>query len=157
MNRSIAIAARLREVLLQGRWIANTNYSEQLLAVSFEQALYQVGRLNTIAALTFHINYYLKGLLHAFVTGQLTIRDRFSYALPALQTQEDWQQLVTDFLENAAAFADAIEQMEDAQLEKPFVKAQYGTYLRNIEGVIEHCYYHLGQIVLIRKMISETV
>jgi hypothetical protein len=30
---------------------------------------------------------------------------------------------------------------------------QYGTWQRNLEAVIEHSYYHLGQIILIRKMI----
>ncbi len=28
-----------------------------------------------------------------------------------------------------------------------------GDYLRNIDGMIEHSYYHLGQIVLIEKLI----
>lgn len=32
-----------------------------------------------------------------------------------------------------------------------------GSYLRNIEGVIEHSYYHLGQISLIKKMISRSI
>jgi hypothetical protein len=35
-----------------------------------------------------------------------------------------------------------------------FVDEKYGTYLRNIEAMIEHSYYHLGQIVLIRKILS---
>jgi hypothetical protein len=45
--------------------------------------------------------------------------------------------------------------MEDALLDQPFVDEKYGSYLRNIEGVIEHSYYHLGQISLIRKMIIQ--
>jgi len=45
--------------------------------------------------------------------------------------------------------------MEDATLDSVFVDEKYGTYLRNIEGVIEHCYYHLGQISLIKKLVSE--
>ncbi|MEM8891667.1 MAG: DUF1572 domain-containing protein, partial [Bacteroidota bacterium] len=36
-----------------------------------------------------------------------------------------------------------------------FVDEKYGTYRRNIDGMIEHCYYHLGQISIIRKMIAE--
>ena len=43
----------------------------------------------------------------------------------------------------------------DEKLEEIFVNEKYGTYKRNIEGMIEHCYYHLGQISLIKKMIIE--
>ena len=66
MTRNLAIANRLREVLLNGKWIANTNFKEQILSVSWEQAIQKVGNLNTIALLTFHINYYLAGLLNVF-------------------------------------------------------------------------------------------
>ncbi|MCB0595975.1 MAG: hypothetical protein H6557_25915 [Lewinellaceae bacterium] len=54
---------------------------------------------------------------------------------------------------NAEKFADHVENMPDEKLEEVFVDEKYGTYRRNIEGVIEHSYYHLGQISLIRKMI----
>lgn len=43
--------------------------------------------------------------------------------------------------------------MDDSLQSQPFVKQEYGTYLRNIEAQIEHSYYHLGQISLIKKMI----
>ncbi len=66
MTRNLTIASRLREVLLNGHWIANTNYKEQLLNLNWQQATQKVDNLNTIAALTYHINYYLAGLLNAF-------------------------------------------------------------------------------------------
>ncbi|MCB0491064.1 MAG: hypothetical protein KDC93_01485 [Cyclobacteriaceae bacterium] len=33
--------------------------------------------------------------------------------------------------------------MDDTKLDAAFVDEKYGTYQQNIEGVIEHCYYHL--------------
>ena len=45
--------------------------------------------------------------------------------------------------------------MPEGQLKENFVDEKYGSYLRNIDGMIEHCYYHLGQIVLIKKIITE--
>ena len=32
---------------------------------------------------------------------------------------------------------------------------KYGNYFRNLTGIIEHLHYHLGQIVLIKKLIAE--
>lgn len=153
MTRNVLLANRLREVLLNGHWIANTNYKEQLLSVTREQATQKVHLLNTIAVLTYHINYYLAGLLHTFETGKLEIRDKYSFDLPPIQSEADWNKLLTDFLNNAEQFANKVEQMEDSIFDQPFVDEKYGTYLRNIEGVIEHSYYHLGQISLIKKMI----
>lgn len=152
-TRSKTIASRLREVLLNGHWIANTNYKEQLQAITWRQATHKVGSLNTIAALTYHINYYLEGLLHAFESGKLEIGDKYSFDLPPIHSEADWNKLVTSFLNHAEKFIHQIEQMDDSTFDLPFLNEKYGSYLRNIEGVIEHCYYHLGQISLIRKML----
>jgi hypothetical protein len=42
MTRNISLASRLREVLLNGHWIANTNYKEQLQHVTWQQATQKV-------------------------------------------------------------------------------------------------------------------
>ncbi|WP_251029870.1 MULTISPECIES: hypothetical protein [unclassified Pedobacter] len=91
MKRSEFIANRLREVLLNGYWIANTNYQEQLLSITWQQARHQVADLNTIAALTHHINYYLAGILNVFKGGLLDIKDQYSFDLPPIQSEMDWK------------------------------------------------------------------
>ena len=153
MKRNLAIAGRLREVLLNGKWIANTNFKEQIESVTWEQATQKVQNLNTIALLTFHINYYLAGILNVFDGGTLDIRDKYSFDLPEIETEADWIKLVRDFLINSEKFINHVEQMNDHTLDQPFVDEKYGSYLRNIEGVIEHSYYHLGQISLIKKLV----
>jgi len=155
MTRNLAIANRLREVLLNGKWIANTNFKEQILSVSWEQAIQKVDNLNTIALLTFHINYYLVGLSNVLNGGRLEIKDKYSFDLPEIKSEKDWNKLVNDFLNNSEMFAKQVEQLDESMLDQPFVEEKYGSYLRNIEGVIEHSYYHLGQVSLIRKMIVQ--
>ena len=156
MKTSEFIANRLREVFLDGRWIANTNYKEQILGVNWKQATQKVEKLNTIAALTFHINYYLGGILNVFEGGDLEIRDKYSFDLPPIQSEEDWKRLVNEFITNAEKFTRQVEMMPEEIFNAPFVDEKYGTYKRNLEGVIEHAYYHLGQISLIRKMLIES-
>ena len=156
MTRNFTIANRLREVFLNGHWIANTNYKELIQSTDWQDATKKIANLNTIAALTFHINYYLSGLLNAFENGKLEISDKFSFDLPEINSEKEWTKLVNDFLANSEKFADKIEKMSDYQFDQPFIDEKYGTYLRNIEGVIEHSYYHLGQIALIKKMIEQS-
>lgn len=155
MELSKQLANRFREVIFNGKWVANTNYKSQLENLSWQQATTQVNSYNTITLLTFHVNYYVKGVLQVFQGGELTIHDKYSFDAPKITSQQDWEALKNDLLSNSEALANEFEQLTNKQLSEPFVKKAYGTYLRNIEGMIEHCYYHLGQISLIRKTILE--
>lgn len=90
-----------------------------------------------------------------FEKNELIISDKFSFDLPSINSQTEWENLKNQLLTNAGRFCDKVEQFEDDQLDNSFINEKYGTLLRNIEGVIEHSYYHLGQTVLIKKMIRE--
>lgn len=104
--------------------------------------------------LTFHIDYYIAGLINIFEGGNLEIRDKFSFDLPPIESPEQWENLKSKFLSDAEKFADLLEKMPDSKMNEGFVDEKYGTYLRNIDGMIEHCYYHLGQITLIKKLLN---
>lgn len=154
METSTQLAKRFKEVILDGHWIANTNFKELLADLSWQQATQQVGTLNTIAALTFHVNYYIGGLVNVFKGGGLDIRDKYSFDLPPIQSAEDWDKLRNELWSNAEAFAEHVALMAEAKLDGPFVDEKYGTYRRNIEAMIEHAYYHLGQVAMLRKLIA---
>ena len=149
-------ANRLREVLLNGTFIANTNFKDQITKVSWQDSIKKFYNLNTIAVLTFHINYYLAGLIGAFRTGKLEIRDIYSFDMLPIKSEADWMNLVETFLTNAEEFCLEIESLPSERLDEIFIDPKYGSFLRNIEAMIEHSYYHLGQIVLIRKLINHT-
>lgn len=154
MENPIQLANRFREVLLNGKWIANTNYKDQLSNVTWKEATTKIGSLNTIAALTFHINYYIGGLLQVFAGGPLEIRDKYSFDLPPIESEKDWEALKNGLWDNAEQFAGYVGRMSNEKLEGVFIDEKYGNYRRNIEGVIEHSYYHLGQISLIKKLVK---
>lgn len=154
MSSTSQLAKRFREVLLDGLWIANTNFKDQLSDVNMEKATTKVDSLNTIAMLTFHIDYYIAGLIHVFEGGDLEIRDQYSFDLPPLESEEQWANLKSKLWRDAEKFATLLEQMPDSKMNEVFVDEKYGTYLRNIDGMIEHCYYHLGQITLIKKLLK---
>lgn len=153
MSTASQLAKRFREVMLDGLWIANTNFKDQLSDVTWEQATTKIADLNTIAMLTFHIDYYIAGIINVFEGGDLEIKDQFSFDLPPIESQEQWETLLNKLWNDSEKFATLLEQMPDYKMDGVFVDEKYGTYLRNIDGMIEHAYYHLGQITLIKKMI----
>ncbi len=154
MKTSIQLAHRFREVILNGKWIANTNWQDQLNEVDLKLAVAHVSDLNSIAKLTFHINYYIEGVLQVFEGGSLDIRDKYSFELPQMNTEQEWNALKDNLFSNSEKFANHVEQMSNEKLNEVFVDQKYGNYYRNIEGLIEHSYYHLGQITIIKKLLK---
>jgi len=153
MKSTHEIAKRFREIILNGTWIANTNFNHQLTDLNWEMATAKFSSLNTIALLAQHIHYYISGVKNVFKGGSLDIKDKFSFDFPPIQSQEQWENFLTRFWNDAEEFAVLIEQMPEEKLQEVFVDEKYGTVHRNIEGIIEHSYYHLGQIVLIKKIL----
>lgn len=155
MESKNEISKRFREVFLNGTWIANTNYKNLLSEISWKQAITKIEGMNTIGILTLHINYYIAGILNVFENGTLEISDKHSFTFPSITSKKDWEVVLTELCENSEKLANYIEKMSNNQLEQIFVDEKYGNYRRNIEGIIEHSYYHLGQISLLKKMIIE--
>jgi uncharacterized damage-inducible protein DinB len=154
MKSTTEIANRFREVILNGTWIANTNFKDQLENLDWKIAVSPIQDLNTISALAQHVHYYINGINQVFKGGTLDIKDQFSFDFPPIRSQEQWNNFLTKFWNDAETFASFVEQMPDENLDAVFVDAKYGTYKRNIEAMIEHSYYHLGQIVLIKKQLT---
>lgn len=152
-SESEYLAQRLEELFLNGRWIANTNYQEELGLANWTLASRQHPNLNSIVKLTFHIWYYLQGINTYFKTGILEIKDQFSFDAEAIQDEQAWNDLKIDFLKNAVQLIDSVRALNPQQLEADFFDPRYGNYRRNIDGMLEHAYYHLGQLVLLRKLI----
>lgn len=155
MKNSKDLANRLREVILNGSWIANTNFLQQASTIDWKVARASLGSHNSIALLYFHVDYYIAGVLQVLKGGDLTISDKFSFDAPSIENEKDWKALVKQLENNAENFAKAIENLSEEKLQESFVDPKYGSYLRNIEGIIEHSYYHLGQVSLLKKFLTE--
>jgi len=155
MNQAQQLAKRFEEALLNGAWVTDTNFVAILKDVNYEEAITSYKNLNSIALLTFHINYYIQGVLDVFKGKDLTIRDAHSFEMKPLTSETEWHQLRDQLNTNAKEFASHLSQLSDAQIEAVFVDEKYGNYNRNMNGMIEHCYYHMGQIVLIKKLIRD--
>ncbi len=152
-NKAKMLANRFREVILNGTWIANTNFKNELAGTSWKIAVIRIEGLNSIALLAQHINYYIKGINNVFRGGTLDIKDKYSFDFPVIQSQQEWESFLHTFWENSEAFACHTELLSDEDLENVFTDEKYGTFYRNIDAMIEHAYYHLGQIVLLKKLL----
>lgn len=147
------LATHLRGVFFGGNW-TSVNFKKQLADVSFEEANIKLKDLNTILGLTYHMGYYVTGVLEVFNNKPLSISDAFSYNYSKVSTPEDWKNLYSTILEDAEKLAKHIEVLNDDIIWSDFENSKYGNYFSNINGIIEHTHYHLGQIVLIKKILK---
>lgn len=154
MSFTSQIAKHLRELHFGGNWTA-VNLKETLDGINWQQATAKVHNLNTIAALVFHTNYYVSAVLKVFQGEPLKASDKYAFDLPPITSEEDWQQLVNKTFTEAELFAVQVEALDDNLLLQDFGEGKYGNYYRNIVGIIEHTHYHLGQIVMLKKIISK--
>ena len=152
MTESEQLASRMREVIFSGTWVAGTNFKAQLTDLNWESASLKVGSVNSIAALTSHIHYYVAGILNVLKGGTLDIKDKYSFDFPPLASKRDWDKVVELFFKDSEEFITKVALLSDKDLDSVFVDKRYGSYRRNIDALIEHAYYHLGQIVLLKKM-----
>ncbi len=149
------IAKHVREIHFGGNW-TTSNLKEHLKDVTWQQATTKVYSFNTIATLVFHIHYYIDVVLKVLNGEKLNASDKYSFNVPPINNQEDWELLLEKVWKDAERFALLIEQIPESKLSETFIDEKYGNYYRNLHGIIEHTHYHLGQIVLIKKIILQS-
>ncbi len=155
MQISLQIAKHFREVIFGGNW-TSVSLKDQLQDITMTEATTQLQELNTIALLVFHIDYYFDAVLKVLKEAPLDAHDKFSFALRTLETHEDWRWLTNKTLNDAENLAELIDTFPENRLGDDFTDPKYGSYYRNFHGIIEHTHYHLGQIVIIKKLIRQS-
>ena len=154
MNLSAQISRHFRDVHFGGNW-TSVNLKETLENVTWEQATTKLHSLNTIAVLVYHIQYYVAVVSKVLQGEPLNAKDKYSFDLPPIQSEQDWKELLDKTWKGAEKFVNLVESFPEERLQETFIDEKYGNYYRNFHGIIEHTHYHLGQIVLIKKLLSE--
>jgi hypothetical protein len=155
MNLPQQVATHFRNFYTGGNW-TDVNLKDSLDGVTWQQATTSIFSCNTIAALIYHMNYYVRVVTKVLQGHPLDGSDKYAFDVPAIDSAEDWEQLKNTVFSEAENFAKLIEQLPENKFEELFRGGeQYGNYYRNINGIIEHNHYHLGQIVLLKKIMKQ--
>jgi hypothetical protein len=154
MSITTQIAKHIRDIHFGGNWTC-VNLKDTLADITWEQATARVYSFNSIAALAFHINYYVSTIVKVLQGGPLDAHDKYSFDCPPVQSQQDWENLLHKMWTDAETLVHLVEQLPDEKLWADFSDKKYGTYYRNLHGMTEHSHYHLGQIALIKKIVVQ--
>ena len=153
MTLSKQIARHFGEIYFGGNW-TSVNMKQTLADVTWEQASMKVQSLNTIATLVYHTNYYVEVVSKVLQGQPLNAKDEYSFNHPPVVSAVNWESLLNKCWSDVENFVRLIEELPESKLWENFTDEKYGNYYRNIHGIIEHTHYHLGQIVLIKKLLN---
>lgn len=145
------IALHLRQLSTGGNWTW-VNFQDLLQDVTFEEAQKQLPGFNSIAVLSFHIRYFVKAVQLVVDQQPFEVHDKYSFNLPQPFGPEDWEALRRDLVHSLQHLSESLANQDDALLSQTFVLEKYGTWHRNLLGLLEHSHYHMGQIAILKKL-----
>ena len=87
--------------------------------------------------------------------GTLDAKDKYSFEFPPILSPNDWENLLNKTWTDAETFASLAEQLTENKMDETFCDEKYGSYYRNLHGIIDHLHFHLMQIVLIKKILLQ--
>src|SRR4051812_30824317 len=149
MEITALIAQHLLDVHLGNNW-TDVNLSATVEDVTEKEAVtVSAASPNTIASLVHHITYWNRHMIGRMKGVEAPIPAANGYDLPP---QFDWQQLKEDNITSAHELAAAIRNFDTTKLEQPIIPG-FSTAYKNLQGTVEHVHYHLGQIVIIKKLL----
>lgn len=145
MSKSAFIASRVHALFFGPNW-TETNLSKLIQNHTFDEFSFAKLGTNTAASVLFHIHYYQKAQLSVLQGGPLNAKDSESFHHPIWKDESDWLQFGSSVVDTGRELEAAIAQLPDSIWSTPFVKAEYGSYETNLIGMLEHSYYHFGQL-----------
>ena len=133
-------------------WLEVT-LSHTLENVTAEQAYRKVNpNLNTIWEIVNHLIQWRRNILRR-VQGETVVTPDHNYFVPILDSSEAaWEQSLQSLAKSQELWNAFFEDFNDSDLEKIYVNNNH-TYYEHIHGIIQHDVYHLGQIVILKKLL----
>lgn len=152
MKTTEHIAKHLLDVHEGGNW-TEVDIATTLNDVTPEEATaITPASRNTIASILYHITYYNIVVRKRLDGIETEIPESNGFDVPPIATDEDWMQLKQYNLTSAHELAEKMREVDETKLHEPIIEGQ-STFYKHMQGCVEHIHYHLGQMVLLKKMI----
>lgn len=153
MKTTELIARHIIEVFEGGNW-SDVNIKDTLRNVNFKEATTVTkASYNTIASLLYHTAFYNEIVRQRLQGINPHIDNSNGFDLPVVQNENDWIQLKQRCFQSSHDLAEAVLKLPEEKLMDLTVTG-HSSHYKTLHGVVEHAHYHLGQIVLLKKLIK---
>jgi uncharacterized damage-inducible protein DinB len=156
MKTTDFIAQHIVEVFEGGNW-TEVNFKSTLKDINYKEATTVTkASYNTIAALLYHTCFYNEVVLQRLQGINPAINEKNGFDLPPVRNENDWNELKRRCFQSAHALAEAVKKFPEERLSELTITG-HSTHYKTLHGVAEHTHYHLGQIVILNKLIKNQV
>jgi len=150
------IAQHITEVFEGNNW-TDVNIKDTIDDIDYREATTVTkASYNTIAALLHHLSFYNDVVSMRLMGINPEIDEINGFNVPAIKNEHDWQLLKDAVFASAANLSDAVRKFPEEKINDLTV-TEHSTYYKTLHGLAEHAHYHLGQIVLIKKLVRVSV
>ena len=150
MTHGERLAAELRHAWNGNPW-HGPSVAEILTRLSAREAAHRhVRGSHTPWELLRHLTTWVETPLRRFDDALHNPAETLDFPAPAEESDAQWQRDVAALGDAVERLARRVATMSDAELEAPVAERGY-TYVRMVDGVVQHLAYHAGQIALLAK------
>ncbi len=150
------IAQHITEVFEGGNW-TDVNIKDTLEGITYREATTVTkASYNTIAALLHHVCFYNEIVLKRLMGINPEIDAANGFDVPSIKNETDWLMLKESIFHSAHQLANAVKQFPEEKLFE-LTATGHSTHYKTLHGITEHTHYHLGQIVLLKKLVRQNV
>ncbi|MXV14822.1 DinB family protein [Hufsiella ginkgonis] len=154
MNILPHLSRHLLEVSNGGNW-TEVDLAATLQNLDYREAsTVTAASPNTIAALVHHLTYWNRVMKQRLAGIDVLVPEINGFDVPAINNDRDWAALAADYFLSARELADAILQADEERLWDPIVPGRPSSVYKSLQGTVEHIHYHLGQLMILKKLIK---
>lgn len=152
MKESIRISQLFRDLFDGDPWLG-VNIISTLEGISAEKAAVKIApERNSIWEIVNHMTSWRLNVLRRF-EGKVIPSPEHNYILPVENTTEGaWKEAIEQLKESQGKWLEFLETADEEVLASVYPGNQ-GTYYYHVQGILQHDAYHLGQIVLLAKLV----
>lgn len=148
------IVAQHVEEVVHGNW-TEIYLDDTLADVTYEEAIATPpGIVNSITMLTNHLMFYNKVVMERIRGTEPIINNANGFDVQ-VSNEAEWQQLKQDACVSFKSLAYMVGSLTEEKL-FGLTPNGHSNFYKTFHGIAEHGHYHLGQIVLIKKIIRAT-
>jgi hypothetical protein len=154
MNSELRKIDQLFDEIADGNNWTGINAQHALLDISAEKAVRRLNHLHlNIAELLAHITCWNKVMTARLDNQNFQPSKEEDFPVIDHLNAEEWEDKKLEFFRTIHLLRGRLENNKDEILKEPMFEGASDAY-RNLHGQVGHLHYHLGQIVLLKKLLG---
>lgn len=154
MKITYLIADHIKEIYEGNNW-TDVSIIQTIKDINWQQAQQKTNAsANTIASLLHHLHYWNGIMMQRLKGSNPLVPETNGFDVDELQNENDWIALKDKTHGSFLQLSDLIKVFPEEKLEETYSFGKSSFY-KNFQGAVEHAHYHLGQMVIIKNLITK--